>query len=259
MKKMNLVFWLVLIGSLLGFFVCFIPTNSNFGFGILIIAMVVLSIVIPFYKFFFGPMRNNSRLQKSGISGTAKIVQITDAGVTINKNPQVKILLEVKNSLGQTYNTECRVLLPRINPNIYATGMIVPIKIDPKNELNVAIDLSINNLISKQTADNNDVKKKEALQAELEKMKQENEQIEASGIEARSIVKRYTWLGAYVNGSNPFVELELEILPESFPAYSAKAKNVINEININKFQPGAIVYVKYDPKDNTKVTVVRSA
>ena len=253
---MNLVFWLVLIGSLLGFFVSFIPINSNFGYGILIIAMVVLSIVIPFYKFFFGPMRNNSRLQKSGISGTGKIIQITDTGVTINKNPQVKLLLEVKNNLGQIYRAECRTMISRINPNIFKPGMSVAIKVDPNNELNVALDLSAN---STSLSMQSDAKKKENLALELEKLKQENERIEASGIEARAIIKKYTWLGAYVNGSNPFVELELEVLPEKAPAYGASTKVVIGEANVNKFQPGAMVYVKYDSVTNTKLTVVRSA
>src|SRR5690606_13628390 len=89
-----------------------------------------------FYRLFFKPMINAARLQKTGLPGTARIIEVRDTGVTINNNPQVKLTLEVKNQLGHRYNTTCRVLVSRINPNAHAPGMEVPVKIDPKDEKN---------------------------------------------------------------------------------------------------------------------------
>ncbi|MEY3763189.1 MAG: polymerase subunit alpha [Pseudomonadota bacterium] len=42
-------------------------------------------------------MINANRLQKTGLPGTARILEVRDTGVTINNNPQVKLMLEVKN------------------------------------------------------------------------------------------------------------------------------------------------------------------
>ena len=54
-------------------------------------------------------------------------------------------MLEVKNNFGQKYNTQCRVLVSRINPNMFMPGMEVPVLIDPKNEQNVVIDYRTSN------------------------------------------------------------------------------------------------------------------
>jgi hypothetical protein len=42
------------------------------------------------------------------------------------------------------------------------------------------------------------------------------------------------------------------------PAFSGKAKGVIGEVALSKYQPGCTVYVKYDLYDNSKVVVEHS-
>jgi len=86
----------------------------------------------------------------------------------------------------------------------------------------------------------------------------DNETISLSGRPARAIIKKYTWLGAYVNGNNPYVELELEVLPENAVAFGGKAKGVIAEASVSKYQPGHEVFVKYDLYDNSKVVIDHS-
>src|SRR5687767_2660724 len=132
--------------------------------------------------------------------GKARILEVRDTGVTINNNPQAKLILEVRNNLGQVYNTECRVLVSRLNPGMFSAGMEIPVKIDPKNEKNVVVDFTGGNASGKDV---------NALKAELEQLKIDQEPITASGRQARAIVKQYRWLGAYVNGQNPYVELDL--------------------------------------------------
>ncbi|MBK6938477.1 MAG: hypothetical protein IPH18_17715 [Chitinophagaceae bacterium] len=182
-------------------------------------------------------MINASRLQKNGLPGTATILEVKDTGVTINNSPQVKLILEVKNSLGQKYTTQCRVLVSRINPNAYMPGMVMAVKIDPKNEMNVIPDFSgASQATASGAASANHQINTAALTTELEQMQKDNDAIKLSGRPARAIVKKYNWLGLYVNGNNPYVELELEVLPESAPSFSGKAKGVIAEAAVNNFQ-----------------------
>lgn len=268
--KMNAGAWIGIIGGIIGLAVGLgaVMTVGGPSGSYISIGMIALfgGMFFLFYKLFFGPMINNNRLQKTGLPGKARITEVRDTGVTINNNPQVKLTLEVKNSFGQTYTTQCRVLVSRINPNAYMPGMEIAVKIDPKNEKNVVIDNTggVSSSSSSAFSSGNSNTQTDtaalqaSLQAELLKMQQESDSIRATGRPARAIIKKYTWLGAYVNGNNPYVQLEIEVLPDSGPAFSATTKGVIAEASVPKYQPGQEVFVKYDLYDNSKVSLDHS-
>jgi len=256
--KMNAGIWIGLIGGIIGLLAGVIAVIATAGtMGIYMgVGMLLLfgGMFYLFYRLFFKSLINTNRLQKTGLPGTARILEVKDTGVTINNNPQVKLILEVKNALGQKYTTHCRVLVSRINPGAYQPGMEIPVKIDPKNEMNVVIDFSGGAQSSLGTGQ----PKSEMLKEELEQMQKDNEVISLSGKPARAIIKKYTWLGNYVNGNNPYVELELEVLPDNYPSFPGKAKGVIAEASVNKYQPGQEIFVKYDLYDNSKVVIDHS-
>jgi len=54
------------------------------------------------------------------------------------------------------------------------------------------------------------------------------------------------------------VELELEVLPENAASFSGKAKGVIAEASVPKYQPGQEIFVKYDLYDNSRVVIDHS-
>ena len=261
MIKMNAGIWIALIGGGIGLLAGVIAVITTAGsMGIYMgVGMLVLfgGMFYLFYRLFFKPIINASRLQKTGLPGTARILEVRDTGVTINNNPQVKLKLEVKTSFGQKYTTECRVLVSRINPNAYSPGMEVPVKIDPKNEMNVVIDFS-----GSQAATTAGIPQAGVdmllLKADLEQVQKDNAAILVSGKPARAIIKRTTMLGVNVNGNNPYVELELEVLPDNYPSFPGKAKGVIAEASLSKYQPGCTIFVKYDLYDNAKVVVEHS-
>lgn len=257
--KMNAGAWIGIIGGIIGLVVGVGAVIATGGPSGIYIGMAMLAVFggmfYLFYRLFFKPMLNASRLQKTGIPGTARIVEVRDTGVTINNNPQVKLIVEVKNSFGQRYNATIRTLVSRINPFAYQPGMEVPVKIDPKNEQNVVLDYSgAQQRGAGVAAHPNEA----AMKAELEQMQKDNEIILVSGKPAKAIITKNTFLGVNVNGNNPYVELELQVLPENSPAFSGKAKGVIAEASIPKYQPGCTVFVKYDLYDNSKVVVDHS-
>ena len=261
--KMNAGAWIGIVAGVVGLLVGIGVVMMTAGSTGIYISVGMLALFggmfYLFYRIFFKPMINASRLQKIGLPGKARILEVRDTGVTINNNPQVKLILEVKNSFGQTYQTQCRVMVSRLNPWAYQPGMEMAVKIDPKNEQNVVIDFSANT--GNSTAGNSPsfhAGNPDALKAVLEKMQEENSAIAASGRSARAIVKKYTWLGTYVNGNNPWVELELEVLPDNSPSFSGKTKGVIAEASVPKFQPGQEIQVKYDLYDNSKVVIEHS-
>lgn len=265
MMKLNAGAWVGIIGGIIGLLVgvgAVIATAGSSGPLIATIMVVVLGgMFYLFYRLFFKPMINTARLQKIGLPGTAKILEVRDTGVTINNSPQVKLIMEVKNSLGQKYNAQARVLVSRINPNMFMPGMEVAVKIDPKNEQNVVIDYSggkqMSNTDSTPTAGVTAINQA-ALEAELIQLQKDNDAILRTGKPARAIIKKNTWLGAYINGNNPYVEIEVEVLPDNATAFEGKTRGAVSEASVNKYQPGCEIYVKYDLYDNSKVAIDHS-
>lgn len=260
MLKMNAGVWIGIIGGIIGLAVgvgAVMATTGSEG-KFIAAGMILLfgGVFYLLYRLIFKPMINTSRLQKTGISAMATILDVKDTGVTINNSPQVKLTLELKNSFGQKYTTQMRVLVSRINPGAYRPGMTIPVKVDPKNEQNVVIDYSGGQKASNSNINN--IINNEAIKSQLEQMEKENEAIRLSGRPARAIIKKNTFLGAYVNGDNPWVSLELEVLPEGQSSFSASAKGVISEAAQAKYQPGCEIYVKYDYYDNSKVAIDHS-
>lgn len=258
---MNTGGWIGLIGGGIGLAVgvaSVIATSDSTGMYITIGVLALIGgMVFLFYKLFFGPMLNTSRLQKTGISGTATILEVRDTGVTINNSPQVKLIVEIKNTFGQKYQATIRALVSRLNPHAFSTGMQIPVKIDPKNEKNVVIDYT-GGATQRGGSTNTAQPNEEALKTELEQLQKDNDAIALSGRPARAIIKKYTWLGAYVNGNNPYVELEVEVLPENAAAFSGKARGVVAEASVPKYQPGCEIFVKYDFYDNSRVVIDHS-
>ena len=259
---MNAGAWIGIIGGIIGLLVgigAVVTTTGSMGIYIAG-GMIILfgGMFYLFYRLFFKGMINTARLQKTGIPGRATILEVRDTGVTINNNPQVKLILEVKNSLGQKYSAQARVLVSRINPNAYAPGMEVPVKIDPKNEMNVVIDFTGGANLAGGASSVISASNVEHMKAELEQMQKDNEAITSSGRPARAIIKKYTWLGVNVNGNNPYAEIELEVLPDNASSFSAKTRGVIAEASVPKYQPGKEIFVKYDFYDNSKVAIDHS-
>ncbi len=266
--KMNAGAWIGIIGGLIGLVIGMGAVITTMGpSGIYIAAGILLffgGMFFLFYKLLIGPALLSKRLQKEGLDGKALIKEVRDTGVTVNNSPQVKLIVDVKNYLGQTYSTTIRVLVSRINPFVYQPGMTIPVKIDPKNEKNVVIntsgEVSTNSKIQRTAAGDFDEAGKAKLMVELEQLQKDNDAIlfGITSLSARAIVKNYKWLGININGNNPLVELLLEVLPDAGPPFMATVKGAIAEQSVSKYQVGEEIFVKYDPNDLRKVTIEHS-
>jgi hypothetical protein len=259
--KMNPFVWIGIVGGLAGFGIAIASVLMTTGSEGLYIAAGMLLLAggmgFLFYKLLFAPMILTSRLQKTGIAGKALVKEVRDTGVTINNNPQVKLLLEIKNTFGQKYTTTVRTLVSRLQPFVYQPGMTIPVLIDPKNENRVVIDTGGGRQSARPATGLTDANESQ-LKDELMKDQQRDDAIRLSGKAARAIVKKYTWLGININGNNPYAEIEVEVLPEDAPAFAAKVKGAIMESSVSKYQPGEEIFVKYDAYDHTKVAIDHS-
>jgi hypothetical protein len=220
-----------------------------------IFAIIFIAIFGGVFWGVFRPMFVQNKLLKTGVSARAVIKQVSDTGVTVNNNPQIKLLLEVSPPMGVPYLVETKMIISRLQPGLYQPGMELAVKIDPDDKDKVAVDPTggaggggySGSTMTQQEAE-----------AMLVRLNNENTKLIAYGETARAIVTGYQWMGVYVNGNNPFVTLDVEVLPESRSSFKAKAKGVIAEQSVARFQPGEEIYVKYDPNDTSKVTIEHS-
>ena len=137
--------WIGIVGCIIGVGTAIgavLATAGTIGIYVTVGIFIILAAMFGlFYKLLIAPALNRKRLLKIGIARIATVMDVIDTGVTINKNPQVKLIVQLKNKTGQPYMAGCDVLVSRINPNCFFPGMEVPVKIDPENEKNIILDL----------------------------------------------------------------------------------------------------------------------
>lgn len=276
---MNWGMWIGIIGGGIG---ALVGLGSAVIFGGLpgIIMAVVFIIVFGaiFYPLLIKPMMTASRLRKVGVPATAKVLEMHDTGVTLNNSPQVKLMLEVSSPTG-SYVVETKQYISRLQTSMFQPGSMLPVLIDPNDRNMISLDYDgqgasqggygasayssgvgasgFNNPDKILTGPWTGIGRQEA-ERRLVDFDAKNKQISAYGTSARAIVTRYTWLGMYVNGDNPAVEIEVQVLPTDRPAFQAITYGVIMEQSVPKFQPGEEIFVKFDPNDTTKVTIEHS-
>ena len=259
------------LGGLIGMTVGIIA-SPVFGSIFALIFIVVFGGV--FWSFFFKPMMTRNKLSKTGVPATARIVQLSDTGVTINNNPQIKMLLEVTPPMGQPYMVEMKKVISRLDTYSYQPGMSVSVIVDPNDKNLIEMAEGSNTpaggygggYVPGGVAQSTDkvltgpltgMSAAEA-NAMILKQNEQNVTLASYGTETKAIVTKYTWLGIYVNGENPYAEIEVQVMPPYGSSFRAKTQAGIMATSVQKYQPGAEIYVKYDPNDTSKVVISHS-
>lgn len=267
--KMNWGMWIGLGGAAIGLIVGLGAVIAAKAWVPMIIMIVVVGIMaVIFWKTLFGPMVLSQRLAKSGYATTAKVLEVSDTGVTVNNAPQVKLLLEVTPPNGATYLVETKQLISRLQTSMYQPGNMIPVLIDLNDKDDIVINYEGAGGASGQSSTYGSPTSVPSgpwagmpvAQAEQKLVENDNRNKELLkyGISSKAIVTKYTWLGIHVNGNNPAVELEVQVLPADRPAFGGKAIGVIMEQSVSKFQAGEEIFIKYDPADQTKITIEHS-
>jgi hypothetical protein len=80
-------------------------------------------------------------LSKSGLSAEATILRIWDTGVTVNDDPVVGFLLDVRPVDQPAFRAETKIRISRVLIPQYQLGTIVPVRYDPKDHRRVSLDI----------------------------------------------------------------------------------------------------------------------
>jgi hypothetical protein len=112
-------------------------TTSEGGQWVVFIVPGILIIVglslLPFLRTLFpGTIKN-------GITAEATVLKVWDMGVSINDNPQVGMLLDVRPTLASAFQAEAKKLVSRINTGAIQPGMKVQVLYDPANPKRIEV------------------------------------------------------------------------------------------------------------------------
>jgi hypothetical protein len=200
-----------------------------------------------------GVMRQ--KVLADGQPGEARILKI-DAGAATGPAAfqRVTMSLEVRPASGEPYQLEGALPVDSGQLAILTPGAVIPVMIDPENPANVAIggpegESALAGAAQDKVREAGDM---------VDGWEAVNNAIREKGLPAEAAVLKAWELGVNVNGPNPAMGFLLEVRPTDRPSFQAQATCVVAEASVEKFQPGNLIKVKYDPEDLTRVAVVHS-
>ena len=120
------------------------PVQLNILLTLSVIVPIVLGIgitviMLVWLRKFMGSVTGANL--KNGTPAQATILRIWDTGTTVNDNPVVGLLLEVRPQNLPAYQAESKSMIPRLSISQFQPGAIIPVRIDPQNQARVALDI----------------------------------------------------------------------------------------------------------------------
>lgn len=82
----------------------------------------------------------NRHVLSTGRSAEATIVGLQDTGTTINQNPLVRLVLDVKPLDRPAFRAETEEIIPRLRVPQFQPGAVVQIKYDPESQAVALVD-----------------------------------------------------------------------------------------------------------------------
>jgi hypothetical protein len=210
-------------------------------------------------------------LLKTGTPASAVITKLWQTPLSINGQPVVGLVLQVTPPIGNPFVVQIHKEISLLQTSYYQPGSIVQVRYDPtalpinpeKPTKKVVIESlggSANPTNMAADTSNQDPAQMAQYTAALLKTDSLRKQLMISGVSSKAVILAYkSYKNLKVNGNNPAVTLDLQVIPDDKASFKATVEPiVILESSIPKYQPGKIIFVKYDPNDLTKVMVDHS-
>lgn len=106
-----------------------LPLMTQYGLatsGLLCAASTILLVGAPMVAAI-----RNQNVSTKGLPAQATILEISDTGTTINNDPVVRMLLEVRTPGGVPFQAEAERLISRLKIPQFQPGAVVQVKYDP--------------------------------------------------------------------------------------------------------------------------------
>lgn len=269
--------------ALLALWLLFIFKFKNTTGWFSVLNIVILTAVAIAIYIFVKPKWVNNKIGKNGIPASATILEVSETGLYNHAyNPQIKLILEVMPANGVSYRTSYSDFFSKLEVHKLQPGNVIKIKYDPAKPKNVIMDdgnssavnyeqifeqkmsenvtaAGLNNMQQtvNLTSNNANGFDEEAI-AELKKFGDLQAELLMSGTEALATIIKSWNTGIMVNEINPMMGFELEVEPRGKPTFKATAKAPVFLQNLDKFQPGRTIKVRYDAYNPERIAIAGS-
>jgi hypothetical protein len=234
------------LGGLVGVVVQLVRFHKSVG-SIVVTLALYIGVVVIIVLVVWSTMRP-SPLLKTGEPAKATVLKAWDTGVTVNMNPRIGLLLEVRPQGRAAYQTETTAVVSRLQAAWYVPGQVVDVRFDAKKPTRVAlVDFAGAEPSPQAAAPTVDA---EAIHRELDAY---NERLLACGESARATIVRADPVGIMVRDNNPAVKFLLKVYPVGVEPFLAEAAGIISETAVAKYQPGCEIWVRFEATDKTRV------
>lgn len=139
MTRINAGGWFIVAFFLIGG-IAFTIALPWVGIGQIWIAVAVLIGLI--YFFINRATGRKLALRQTGLPGSAQVLEMTQTGVYINENPQVKLKLQVQAQGIPPYQCEIKATVPLIAIGMLGTGRPLTVFVNPNDHEDIFVDWS---------------------------------------------------------------------------------------------------------------------
>lgn len=101
--------------------------------------MLTSAVAFAGYWFFFRPAFVAMDVMKSGEPAMAIILEVWETGLTVDRNPRIGLLLEIRHSSMVPYEVELKHNIRKEEFKDYQKGRTLQVKVDSRNPRKVAI------------------------------------------------------------------------------------------------------------------------
>ena len=137
-KQFRLPHYIIWLFAGIAFTIVGLISVMHWTYGV---ATLILTLGVAFagYWFFFRPAFVALDIIKSGEPAMAVFIKVWDTGKTINHNPRIGLLLEVRHRMMVPYEVEIRQNVKKEDLKYYQPGRTLQVKVDSKDPKKVAI------------------------------------------------------------------------------------------------------------------------
>ncbi|NWJ46196.1 MAG: hypothetical protein HXX08_09980 [Chloroflexi bacterium] len=244
--------------------------GNNIGIIIaLSVALPIAIILIVFIPILRRSMRSR-QLLNTGMSANGTIVKVWQTGLYVNEQPEIGMTIQVMPPDRPPFQAEARKIVPMIQLAQVQPGQMVEVKYDPNDTSKVALSAILSGgmpggMGGMQMAGmqmNAQMAALSQIPPELQQIVMQQNTLSAmlfqSGQPATARILGVRDYGAPLpDGTSPKI-FSLEVQPFGQPPFQSESFALVSYASQAKYSSGAIIQVKFDPSNYSRVAIVPS-
>jgi hypothetical protein len=255
--------------------------GNNIGIIIaLSVALPIAIILIVFIPILRRSMRSR-QLLNTGMSANGTIVKVWQTGLYVNEQPEIGMTIQVMPPDRPPFQAEARKIVPMIQLAQVQPGQMVEVKYDPNDTSKVALSailsggmsggmggMQMGNIMQMAGMQMGGMMPGAQMAAlsqippELQQIVMQQNTLNAtlyqSGQPATARILGMRDYGAPLpDGTSPKI-FSLEVQPFGQPSFQSESFALVSYASQAKYSSGAIIQVKFDPSNYSRVSIVPS-